>query len=363
LNILVECPNKNINDILVSYSILPLLRQKYNFANITLAVSEYDTMFFRRSKVIDNVVLQSNSGNPHYWTQYDFLLSHDFTFDERWNPKEILGELDTPNGWLNCPYGLDFEFLKSDYDSFDRKYGHIELTEKLNTTRIGLFFTVPRNPDPLWNAFNISPTKWTDIINGLNDWNSNLEFYFFTSVAETGRLILDRLDIKKKNVKILGNMTSIEMAILADKLDYIIGASSGMTNAFFRLFGANDIILCGCDDKGKCLWGGIPHECIPHLRFQCFADKINSPKSIFHIFPFKNDKTIPISWETQTWGGAKVTKNVLSLDNIRVEDIIDRGIIHCDDYDISPNNILEMDKCKSCELFHNDKCIYWWRKI
>ena len=59
MNILVESKKPNLNDMLLSYSVLPLLKQKYPFANITFGTNTFYSTFFRRADIIDNVIMQS----------------------------------------------------------------------------------------------------------------------------------------------------------------------------------------------------------------------------------------------------------------------------------------------------------------
>ena len=329
---------------LLSYSVLPLLKQKYPFANITFGTNTFYSTFFRRADIIDNVIMQSCYNNKLFWTQYDYILSESFALDSLWEPDKILGDLDRPENWKKCPYKLSFSFPKSDWN-----FNNIEFDD--DKIKIGVFYTLLDRNDPMVEAFHILPQKWEEIINGLNDRFGNLEFYFFTTDNIRVRFNVEALDIKKRNVRLIGPINSVMMALLSKKLNYIIGESSPVTTTFFSLFPIDKIILSSIEDNGSYMWDGIPDECImPHIRFKVLAGHANN--NLF-VYPDLDGKVV--KWETESWGGVKKTRNMLSVNNIDVNNIIEKMTkpVNCGG--------LCFDFCSNCLLKKNSgKCVYWW---
>ena len=349
--VLIESTSRRLGDTMLGLALAPIIKTKYPYSKITFTCGVNEVNFFRKFKLIDDVILQDMYSNTQSnLNQYEMIISTSFDVDDKWDYERHFGELDTSEGWKKClAQGNDLSF-----DFWDENAERISyITDKLEGKKtIGIFVAFPREDmSHSWEFTMWNPEKWTELIRELNNRRDDLQFVLFSGILED-----KYLEVKEKNVINAGRMSLIEEATLFQHLDLLVGNSTSITDMLAPLFKLPTVVLHSCDSKGNPVWSGIPDRCcLPNLRYQTFC---KSDNEMSFIKPEGGDL---FDWDfSHYWLGTTVKRKMRMVNNIEVKvvaDEIERRL----GGEKGKEWFSKGTPCQDCMLYKQyGKCAYWW---
>jgi len=348
---LIDSTSRRLGDTMLGLALAPMIKYKWPDSKVHFACGQYETRFFRRVKVIDDVVIQSIfSAHQGNWNQYEAIIRTCFDVDDKWDYDGFFGGLDNPEGWKEVlSKGYDLSLSKSRL----QKGRVFNVLNKMSPDKkkVGIFCSTPRKDiSHPFEFSHLSLEKQKEIIKSVLDLGH--EVILFNGIFEQsipnveGAYLLPRLSLEEEGT-------------LFQYLDLLISPSTMVPDMLAPLFKLPTIVLHSCDEFGGGVWAGIPDSCVlPNLRYQTFCRMDGS--EISYVKP--PDGSRVVDWDfSHYWLGSKYKRKMRVIDDIPIDEIIKEIKNKLNGNFGREFFVNKEEPCKSCELFQKfGKCIYHW---
>lgn len=332
--ILVESTARIFGDQLLAYPLTSLFKTRYPNCTLYYGCDATEKPLFRLANTIDHVVDRLIEKDDY---KYDIILRAPFDVDEKWNPVNYFGDLDSPAGWYVCcqknPLGFNWP-------------EKIDLPDLLKgpAKKVAIFLSSKRSVSTLpYEIFGYD--QYQEIVDLLPE----IHFFTFYSGAESGNQLVG------ENVTNLGRLYAYQELQLFEQMDLLVSISTSVSAMIGPIAAVPQVVIHTCEANGTPTWIA-PDMCVlPPLRMRHLC----GGSEITYIKPFAGAKTK--EWNFNSYWTKKTEKRKIRMTHgiepetiiFEIKRMLETNVGH--EYG---NNYRKM--CERCKL---EKCMHTFKEM